>query len=96
MLKLFILVDNFLACWVISLVGLIGMMNAFYAAQVYYSDFFTTAFIIMADFFFGIGMYRVLFKYARWRNWQIILTKIFLVAMMALSIDLVGKMILSR
>ena len=30
----------------------------------------------------------------RWRNCQIILTKICLVAMMALSIDLVGKMIL--
>ena len=96
MLKLFLLIDNFFACWVIALLGVVGIMLAFNSLGAYYSEFFATVYTIMADFFFCIGIYRVLCKYAQWRNWQIILSKLCLVGLMAICIDLAGKFILSE
>ena len=37
----------------------------------------------------------MLFKYAQWRNWQIILNKVCIAAIMAVHIDLAVKFILS-
>ena len=46
------------------------------------------------DIFICVGIYRVLFKYVEWKNWQIILTKISLIAAMIVHIDLAAKFIL--
>ena len=94
-LKLFLLIDNFFVCWLISLLGLGGIVRVFNLIQTSGFDYLVSSFIISVDFLFCIGVYRILFKYAQWRDWQIILNKISLAAIMAMHIDLAANFILS-
>ena len=96
LLKLLILIDNFFVCWLTSVFGLIGAMRVFNLISVDLTETMVVSFIILVDIFTLTGVYRVLFKYARWRNWQIVCCKISLGAVMILHIDLASNVILSE
>ena len=86
-------------CWVISVLGLGGIVRVFNLIQSsgfdYPFEYLVSSFIVSLDFLFCIGVYRILFKYAQWRDWQIVLNKISLAAIMAMHIDLAANFILS-
>ena len=54
------------------------------------------SFIIEVDILIFVGVYRVLFKYVQWKNWQIVCCKISLGVVMIALIDMASKIILSE
>ena len=96
LLKLFILMDNFSACWLVSLLSMIDGIKIFDSFFPDNTSFTVTAVIINVDFFFCIGVYRMLFKYVQWKNWQIILNKACLFAILAVHINMASELILSQ
>ena len=67
-LKLFLIIDDFFVCWVMSLLGLIGVVVVFSPLENEGLEGTLSSFIISANLFLCIGVYRVLFKYAEWKN----------------------------
>ena len=75
-LKLLFAIDDFFACWVMSLLGLVGVVAVFSPLEDEGLEGTLSSFIIIANLFFCIGACRVLFKYAEWEPWQSSLSKI--------------------
>ena len=92
--RLFILLDNFFACWLTALFGLIGLNNAFSSLQLYLFDYVLISALLHVDLLLCVTGYRLLFRYARWKNWQIVLQKVLLAILLVIMIYFADRVIL--
>ena len=92
-LRLFLLIDDLFYSWLITLLGLIGVIIVFHSQEAEDSEDILCSLVINASLLLWIGVYRVLFKHVQWKKWQILLNKICLVAIGVMHMHLVAEFI---
>ena len=76
-----------------TFLGLIGVIVAFHSKEAEDSEDILPSLIINASLPLWMEVYRVLFKHAQWKKWQVLLNKICLVAIGVMHMHLVAEFI---
>jgi hypothetical protein len=78
MFFLYFLLDTVLISWIVSMIGLIGMLNVFQPRAPFFTE--TLKYLGPISSFCTAGAYRILIKHANFKRWQNILFKISIMA----------------